>query len=79
VRADLARLKVKGCDGLAATALILAQRIDAGMSATAFSMCAGRLIEALDRLRELAPPDEEQDELDELSTRRAARLGGPGA
>ena len=78
VAADLARLKVKGADGIAATALILARRIDAGMSATAFSMCAGRLIEALDRLRELAPPDEETDDLDELSARRTARLRRAG-
>ena len=37
-------------------------------------MCAKALLETLDRLRQLAPPVEEVDGIDELRARRAARL-----
>jgi hypothetical protein len=62
---------------LAASALALAAEIDsAGNSATSKSMCARELRDTLDRLRELAPPEEEEDGLDELTARRTARLAG---
>lgn len=65
---------------LAASALVLAAELDsAGNSATSKSMCARALREALDRLRELAPAEAEEDKLDELGSRRAARIGGAAA
>lgn len=60
--------------GLAASALALAREMDDDNSATSKSMCARALREALDRLRELAPAERKKDRLDELSTRREARL-----
>ena len=60
---------------LAATALSMARELDdKGNSATSKSMCAARLLDTLDRLRELAPEEETKDNLDDLSARRAARL-----
>jgi hypothetical protein len=62
---------------LAASALVLAAELDSpGNSATAKSMCARALREALDRLRELVPVEGEEDELDGLRARRAARIAG---
>lgn len=61
--------------GLAATAVEMARQLDNPRnSATAKSMCAGRLQEALDRLLELNPPATEDSPLDEIRARRAARL-----
>jgi hypothetical protein len=66
--------------GLAASALAMAQEIDKpGNSATSKSMCARSLLEVMNRLRELAPETEEEDEVDAARKRRAARLGGAGA
>lgn len=63
--------------GLAASALALARALDdTGNSATSKSMCARSLLDTLDRLRELAPDKKEDDALDELRSRRAARLAG---
>jgi hypothetical protein len=68
---DLAR------SALAASALALAREMDnSGNSATSKSMCAKALLDTLNRIRELAPPPEEKDQLDELSRRRARRLAG---
>ena len=39
-------------------------------------MCAKALLDALDRMRELCPPDEEADGVDDLAGRREARLAG---
>jgi hypothetical protein len=65
---------------LAASALAMARELDsAGNSATAKSMCARSLHDAMDRLRELIPPDEETDQLDDLAARRATRLAGGSA
>ena len=62
--------------GLALTAKALAREIDEpGNSATSKSMCAARLGETLDRLRELAPPVREANKVDELRARRDARVG----
>lgn len=62
--------------GLAMTALALAREMDSESSATSKSMCATALVNVMDRLRELAPPDEKRDGLDDLASRRAARLAG---
>lgn len=65
---------------LAATARTLALRLENPYtSSTAAAMCAGKLIETMDRLRELAPERQEGDQLDDLSARRAARLAGGAA
>ncbi|MDQ3730302.1 MAG: hypothetical protein M3355_12025 [Actinomycetota bacterium] len=62
---------------LAASALMLADTLDNPRnSATSKSMCAKALLETMDRLRELAPDQQEADELDDLAARRAARLAG---
>lgn len=62
--------------GLAMTALALAREMDSESSATSKSMCATALVNVMGRLRELAPPDEKRDGLDDLASRRAARLAG---
>lgn len=80
VERDLKRLPQELAESaLAASALAMAREIDCyENSATSKSMCQGRLQDALRELRELAPPTEEVDQLDDLSARRAARLaGGP--
>ncbi len=60
---------------LAAAALVLAGALDSPKnSATSKSMCARALIDTLDRIRDLAPPRMEDDQLDDLSSRRAARI-----
>lgn len=66
---------------LAATALALARDLDdPGNSATSHSMCAKALLETMGSLRALAPEVPKGDRLDELSSRRSARLaGGAGA
>lgn len=63
-------------EGLAALALALAAEVDnPENSATSKSMCGRTLLETLKQLRELAPPAEKEDKLDELSDRRARRRG----
>jgi hypothetical protein len=65
---------------LAASCLVLAAQLDdPGNSATSKSMCARALREAMDRLRELAPPESVEDRLDDLGARRAKRLAGRAA
>lgn len=59
---------------LAASALALAREMDSPNSATSKSMCAKALLETMDRLRSLAPVEEEADDLDELSRARRARI-----
>lgn len=60
---------------LAGVALAMARELDdESNSATSKSMCARALLDALERLRELAPEREEGDGLDDLAARRAARL-----
>jgi hypothetical protein len=75
-RAELAALGVSpATSAVAASALELARQLDNPRnSATAKSMCAGRLQEALDRLLELNPPQREDTPLDEITKRRANRL-----
>jgi hypothetical protein len=59
---------------LAATALAMAELVDdRSHSATSRSMCAGKLMDALEQLRALAPPKQERDDVDDLKARRAER------
>lgn len=60
---------------LAALAVALAREVDdPGNSATSKSMCAGRLIDAVDRLRAAVPAEVPADGLDDLAARRDRRL-----
>jgi len=62
---------------IAASAIAMATEMENPYnSATSKSMCARVLIDSLDRLRELAPAPEGADRLDDLSSRRQARLAG---
>lgn len=84
VRRDLAQIAVRDADlaqsALAASALAMAAELDtSGNSATSKAMCAKALLDTLDRIRELLPPEQEADRLDDLSARRAARLAGGSA
>lgn len=64
---------------LAATALALAQEIDGDNSATSKSMCARALTDVLQQLRDIVPPEEKKDAIDELKAKRLARRGGTAA
>ena len=79
--ADLAsRSSSLAVSALAQSALELARQMDdPGNSATSKSMCAKALMETLERLYSMAPPKMEQDGVDDLSDRRAARLEGRSA
>ena len=61
--------------GLAATALALAGAMD-GDRRGSVSECAKALRDILITLRELAPPVEEEDTLDELTAKRLKRIQG---
>jgi hypothetical protein len=77
VERDLAEMDSRISAALAASARALARELDNKKnSATSKSMCARALIDTLDRLRELAPPKEENDQLDDLTARREARRAG---
>lgn len=59
---------------LAATALALAAEIDdPENSATSKSLCARALNETMAELRELAPPKQDKDRLDEVTRKRDER------
>jgi hypothetical protein len=63
------------CSGLAASALALARELDsADTSATARAACSRSLVQVQRELRALAPAPEEVDVLDELKSRRDARV-----
>jgi hypothetical protein len=64
--------------GLAAVARAMAERIDGGKGSP--SECGKVLIEALTKLRELAPPEEKKGELHAIRSDRSLRLaaGSPG-
>ena len=85
VERDLAEIakrdKALAESALAATAKQLACELDAPKnSATSKAMCAGKLIDALDRLRELAPvEDSKGNPVDELGAKREARRAGGAA
>ena len=78
VQADFKRLEglelPPGAEALMASALELARRQDNRKnSATSVASCARAMREALDRLWELVPADEEADRVDDLAARRARR------
>jgi len=59
---------------LAASAVALAREIEHPYnSATSKSMCAREMRDTLDRLRELVPPAERKDKVDEVAAKRASR------
>ena len=65
---------------LGAAALSLARELDApGNSATSKSMCAKALVDVLKELRALAPPPEQEDEIERARKRRADRLARQAA
>lgn len=65
---------------LAASAVALAYEIaHPWNSATSKSMCARELREHMDRLRELLPPEEDRNPVDDLRVRRTARRAGMAA
>ena len=60
---------------MAATVRSMARAIDdPANSATSKSMCAKTLMDALTTLQAMAPPEQENDKLDDLVARRTARL-----
>lgn len=80
VRRDLA--EIRDVDervaesGLAFTAIELARQLDdTTNSATAKAGCAKALHSILDRLRDLAPAREEDDEVDDLKAKTERKLG----
>jgi hypothetical protein len=78
VEHELAKLPVDLREsGLAAVALAMAERIDAGKGSP--SECGKVVIEALTKLRELAPPEEKKGELHGLRAGRSLRLASGGA
>jgi hypothetical protein len=84
VKGDIARFAAAdpalAKSGLAASAIALAREIDdPNNSATSKSMCAGKLLDALDRLRELAPPAREETELERRRRERSERRAAGGA
>jgi hypothetical protein len=64
---------------LGATALALAEELDAQNSATSKSMCAKALVDVLREVRSLAPPRRETDGVDDLEARRAERRAAAAA
>lgn len=64
---------------LGASALALARELDSDSSATSKSMCAKAHLDLMNRLRELAPPEEKKGELHDIKSRRALRLASGGA
>lgn len=82
VKRDLAaigkREKPLASSGLAASALSLARSMDdPKTSPTARAACARALREALDRLREQAPPPVSRDGVDALQRRARSKLKRP--
>lgn len=64
---------------LAASAVAMAYEIALPFnSATSKSMCQARLAETLGTLRELMPPEQKRDKIDEIAARRADRLAARG-
>lgn len=64
---------------LAASALALAEAIDAPGSATSKAMVAKELRETMAALRALAPPKVERDRIDEVNQKREQRRRSAGA
>lgn len=73
-RAELGRLPEKlAGSALAASAIGLAAGMDGQNSLTSKSMASKAHMEILTKLRELAPPEERKDGIDQLAQRRTAR------
>lgn len=62
--------------GLAALAVAMAERIDGGRGSP--SECGKVLIDALAKLRELAPVEEKKGELHDIKSGRSLRLASGG-
>jgi len=78
VEQDLERIRERdpelASSSTAAVALALARRIDdPGSSTTSISLAAGTLLGAMERLRELSPPEVKSDRIDEIKMRREKR------
>lgn len=75
VEGDVAKLPAHlAASALAQTAIALAYELqDPYNSATSKSMCAAKLMDAMATLRELAPPADEKDEIDDLKALREER------
>lgn len=78
VESELARLPPTVAAGaVAATALAMAREIDSpGNSATSKSMCAARLVEAMEKLRSLVDSLPTETRLDDIAKQRERRLAG---
>lgn len=81
---DIAAIRERDEDladsALAAAAMSMAYELENPYnSATSKSMCARALLELMNRLRELAPPAEQGDGVDDIATQRAKRLGRSAA
>jgi hypothetical protein len=78
---DIRRRAPELADGiLVATLYAMARELDDPInSATSKSMCAKALLDGLERLHALLPVEEENDALDDLARRRAARMGSAEA
>jgi hypothetical protein len=80
VQRDLEELGPKaGESALAATAKVLAERLDGDSSTTSVALCAKELAATLRELRALAPPKREEDRVDEIAKRREQRLKSSAA
>lgn len=76
-RAELRRLGIHASDsGLAAAALSLSRHVDAPDSTSAAAAVARELRGVLTELRRQASEKPQRDPIDELQSRRAARLAG---
>jgi hypothetical protein len=74
VEQDLKAMRAAATGALAASALALARELDAADTRPAdIAACSRALRETLDRLRELAPPKQETDGIDDLTRRRERR------
>ncbi len=65
VEVELAQLRVHGA--LAAVARAMAEQLDGSAGATAKSMCARVLLDTMDRLRAVAPAEDQGDRVDEIA------------
>lgn len=64
---------------LAMSAVAMAREIEHPYnSATSKSMCQSRLVEAMRELRDLAPPEQQKDGLDDIAAGRKLRLASSG-
>ncbi|MFD7093386.1 hypothetical protein [Streptomyces xanthophaeus] len=75
-RAEIDRLGAAAvAPGLAALAITLAEHLDECTAPTSAAVVGRELRATLDKLRDVAPGKSEGSKLDDLSAKRAARLG----